>query len=350
MQPVLVINDERFKQHLEQVPHLENARRVKAVQSVLEDPSLNGKWAELVPRLATKEELALVHTADHIDRIEKTAGKPLYSFDMDTQTTEKSYDVARLGVGAVFGLLDEIWTGKATRGFACIRPPGHHAEPDKAMGFCLFNNVALGARYLKEHYSVSKIMIVDFDVHHGNGIQSAFYNTDDVLYVSLHQFPCYPGTGNFGEVGRGRGEGFTINIPLGKGHGDRDFAGIIYYMLNPLAQAYHPDMILVSCGFDLYMHDPLGGMTVTPEGYALITFFLLDIAQKVCNGLIAFIMEGGYSLKGIRECGLRVMQELCDVPTLNRKQIEKVTGNSARKLSAVRKVIEIQKEYWKILR
>ena len=350
MQPVLVINDERFKQHLEQVPHLENARRVKAVQSVLEDPSLNGKWAELVPRLATKEELALVHTADHIDRIEKTAGKPLYSFDMDTQTTEKSYDVARLGVGAVFGLLDEIWTGKATRGFACIRPPGHHAEPDKAMGFCLFNNVALGARYLKEHYSVSKIMIVDFDVHHGNGIQSAFYNTDDVLYVSLHQFPCYPGTGNFGEVGRGRGEGFTINIPLGKGHGDRDFAGIIYYMLNPLAQAYHPDMILVSCGFDLYMHDPLGGMTVTPEGYALITFFLLDIAQKVCNGLIAFIMEGGYSLKGIRECGLRVMQELCDVPTLNRKQIEKVTGNSVRKLSAIRKVIEIQKEYWRILR
>jgi len=350
MQPVLVINDELFKQHLEHVPHLENARRVKAVQSVLEDSSLNGKWDELVPRLATKEELALVHTADHIDRIEKTAGKPLYSFDMDTQTTEKSYDVARLGVGAVFGLLDEIWTGKATRGFACIRPPGHHAEPDKAMGFCLFNNVALGARYLKEHYSVSKIMIVDFDVHHGNGIQSAFYNTDDVLYVSLHQFPCYPGTGNFGEVGRGRGEGFTINIPLGKGHGDRDFAGIIYYMLNPLAQAYHPDMILVSCGFDLYMHDPLGGMTVTPEGYALITFFLLDIAQKVCNGLIAFIMEGGYSLKGIRECGLRVMQELCDVPTLNRKQIEKVTGNSARKLSAVRKVIEIQKEYWKILR
>jgi acetoin utilization deacetylase AcuC-like enzyme len=151
-------------------------------------------------------------------------------------------------------------------------------------------------------------------------------------------------------VGQGKGEGFTVNIPLGKGHRGRDFAGIIYYMLNPLALAYHPDIILVSCGFDLYMHDPLGGMHVTPEGYALITFFLLDIAQKVCNGRIAFVMEGGYSLTGIRECGLRVMQELCDVPTLNRKQIEKVTGNSARKLSAVRKVIEIQKEYWKILR
>ncbi|UCF83723.1 MAG: histone deacetylase [Desulfobacteraceae bacterium] len=350
MQPVLVINDERFTQHLEHVPHLESARRVKAIRSVLKDPSLDGKWSEAVPRLASKDELALVHTADHIERIAQTAGKPLASFDLDTQTSPKSYDVARLGVGAVFVLLDEIWNGNARRGFACIRPPGHHAEPDKAMGFCLFNNVALGARYLKEYYSVERVMIVDIDVHHGNGIQSAFYDTDEVLYVSMHQFPCYPGTGNFGEGGKGRGEGFTVNVPLGKGHRDSDFAGITYYMLNPLAQAYHPEIILVSCGFDLYMHDPLGGMKVTAEGYSLITFFLLDIAEKVCNGRIAFIMEGGYSLKGLKECGLRVMQELCDVPTLTKKQIEKVTGNAARKLSAVKKVIEIQKEYWKILR
>jgi acetoin utilization deacetylase AcuC-like enzyme len=350
MHPLLVIDDERFTQHLEQVPHLENARRIRAIRSALNDPTLNGKWSELEPRLASKDELALVHTADHIERVAQTAEKPLFSFDLDTQTTAKSYDVSRLGVGGVFSLLDAIWNGKSNRGFACIRPPGHHAEPGKAMGFCLFNNIALGARYLKERYSVGRIMIVDIDVHHGNGIQSAFYDTDEVLYVSLHQFPCYPGTGNFGEVGRGRGEGFTVNVPLGKGHGDRDLAGIIHYMLNPLALAYHPDMILVSCGFDLYMHDPLGGMMVTPKGYALITFFLLDIAQKVCNGRIAFVMEGGYSLKGVRECGLRVMQELCDVPTLNRREIEKVTGSSARKLSAVRKAIEIQKEYWKILR
>ena len=350
MQPVLVINDERFTQHLEHVPHLESARRVKAIWSVLQDPSLDGKWSEAVPRLASKDELALVHTADHIERIAQTAGKPLTSIDLDTQTTAKSYDVARLGVGAVFVLLDDIWNGKARRGFACIRPPGHHAEPDKAMGFCLFNNVALGAKYLKEYYSVDRVMIVDIDMHHGNGIQSAFYDTDEVLFVSMHQFPCFPGTGNFGEVGQGKGEGFTVNIPLGKGHRDSDFAGIIYCMLNPLAQAYHPEIILVSCGFDLYMHDPLGGMTVTAEGYSLITFFLLDIAEKICNGRIAFIMEGGYSLKGLKECGLRVMKELCDVPTLTKKQIEKVTGNPARKLSAVKKVIEIQKEYWKILR
>lgn len=214
MQPLLVVKDERFKQHLEHVPHLENAGRINAIQSVLYDPSLNGKWTEVESRLASIEELALVHTSAHIERVAQSAGKPLVSFDLDTQTTEKSYEVARLAVGGIFNLLDEIRSGRARRGFACIRPPGHHAEPDRAMGFCLFNNIALGARYLNEYYSAGKIMIVDIDVHHGNGTQSAFYNTDEVLYVSLHQFPAYPGTGNFGEVGQARGEGFTINIPL----------------------------------------------------------------------------------------------------------------------------------------
>ncbi|MBL7175452.1 MAG: histone deacetylase, partial [Desulfobacteraceae bacterium] len=340
MQPLLIVKDERFRQHLEHVPHLEHAGRVNAIQSVLQDPSLDGKWVEVKPRLASVEELALVHTSEYIERVAQTAGKALVSFDLDTQTTEKSYEVARLAVGGVFQLLDEIWSGKAKRGFAGIRPPGHHAEPNKAMGFCLFNNIALGARYLHEHYAVGKLMIVDIDVHHGNGTQAAFYHTDKVLYVSLHQFPAYPGTGNFGEVGQGRGEGFTVNIPLGKGHGDRDFAGIVYLLLNPLAQAYQPDMILVSCGFDLYIYERLGEMKVTPEGYALLTFLLLEIAERFCNGRIAFIMEGGYSSKGIKECGLRVMQELCDVPTLTRKKIDKIMGNSAMKISRVKKVIE----------
>jgi len=349
MQQVVVIKDERFTQHLERIPHLESAKRIKASHMVLQDPSLNGRWSAVEPRLASKEELALVHTRDHIDRIARSAGKALTSFDLDTQATEKSYDISRLGVGAVFSILDKIWGKEAMRGFAFIRPPGHHAEPDRAMGFCLFNNVALGARYLREHYQVGKIMIVDIDVHHGNGIQKAFYNANDILYVSMHQFPCYPGTGNFGEVGQGKGEGFTVNIPMGRGHSDRDFARIIYFLLNPLAQAFHPEMILVSCGFDLYEHDRLGEMRVTPEGYALITFFLLDIAQKICDGRIAFIMEGGYSLKGIRECGLRVMKELCDVPSLSRKDIDKITMGSIKSLAALWKTVEIQKNYWKIL-
>ncbi len=349
MQSVLVVRDERFKEHLEGIPHLETPKRVKAFQEVLEDSSIQGKWSELSPRLVSKKDLALIHTAEHIDRIAGTSGKKLATFDIDTQTTAKSYKIARLAVGGVFSLLDQIWTGTAERGFACIRPPGHHAGPDKAMGFCLFNNVALGARYLKKKYSVRKIMIVDIDVHHGNGTQAAFYDTDEVLYVSTHQFPGYPGTGNYGEVGQGKGEGFTVNVPIGKGHGDRLFAQVVHFLVSRLAEAYEPEMILVSCGFDLYMYDRIGGMFVTPEGYALMAFFLLEIAEKYCQGRIAFVMEGGYNLRGIRECGLRIMQEMCDVPTLTRESVERIVMGSANGVDQIKKVLEIQKKYWKIL-
>ncbi|MBW2051841.1 MAG: histone deacetylase [Deltaproteobacteria bacterium] len=347
-QPLLVVYDDRFTQHLENIFHLENAKRFKAIKSVLSHAQIEGKWTEVAPRLASVEELAWVHIASHIDKIARTAGKPLASLDLDTQTTEKSYEVARLAVGAVFNLLDEIWSGKAKRGFAFIRPPGHHAEPDKAMGFCLFNNIALGARYLKERYAVQKVMIVDIDVHHGNGTQAAFYDTDEVLYFSMHQFPAYPGTGNLGEVGQGKGMGFTVNVPLGKGHGDKDFAQIIYFLANPLAEEYKPDMLLVSCGFDLYIHDRLSGMRGTPDGYAMITFLLLEIAEKVCEGRIAFIMEGGYSLKGIRECGLRIMQELCNASTLNSDKIDRIKMGAPSKLSTLKKVLAIQKKYWNL--
>ncbi len=261
MQPVLVVRDERYALHLENVPHIESPRRIKAMHEALEDPSLRGKWLEVKPREASEEELAWVHTKDYIQRVARSAGRKLTSFDMDTQATERSYEVARLGVGGVFNLLDEILSAKGKRGFACIRPPGHHAEPDKAMGFCLFNNVALGARYLQERYGMKKVMIIDIDLHHGNGIQNTFYDTDQVLYASMHHFPSYPGTGKFGEVGAGKGEGFTVNIPLAKGHGDEDFARIVYFLLNPIAQAYQPEFILIACGFDLYEHDRLGAMS-----------------------------------------------------------------------------------------
>jgi acetoin utilization deacetylase AcuC-like enzyme len=350
MQPVVIVKDDRYSQHLEKVPHLESPRRYRAMKEALADPSLNGRLREAAPRMASPEELAWVHTREHIERVARSAQRPLTSFDLDTAATEKSYDVARLAVGGVFSLLDEIWSGRGKRGFACIRPPGHHAEPDKAMGFCLFNNAALGARYLREQYSVKKVMIVDIDVHHGNGTQAAFYDTDEVLFLSFHQFPGYPGTGNYGEVGEGKGEGYTVNIPLAKGHGDRDLARIVYFFINPLAQMYRPEIILVSCGFDLYHRDRLGGMKVTPEGYGLISFFLTSIAEKVCGGRIAFIMEGGYSLRGIKDCGLAVMQALCGLPILRAREIDKMIGDAggARKIPSLRKVMDVQKKYWKL--
>lgn len=336
-------------EHLRGVPHIESPRRIQAIHQALDHVSLAGRWSMVEPRAASPDELAMVHTPEHIQRVARCAERPITSFDPDTQATEKSYEAARRGVGGVFSLLDCILSGHAKRGFACIRPPGHHAEPDKPMGFCLFNNVALGASYLLEYGAAKKIMIVDMDVHHGNGTQAAFYDRDEILFVSLHQFPLYPGTGNFGEVGQGRGEGFTVNVPLGKGYTDRHFGRIIHFLINPLAQAFQPDMILVSCGFDLYMYEKLAGMGVTPEGYALITWLLLNIAEKVCDGRIAFIMEGGYNLRGIQECGLRVLQELCNVSTLGPKKIERSMGVRPSKFPALRKVFEIHKKYWKIL-
>jgi acetoin utilization deacetylase AcuC-like enzyme len=342
--------DDRFTQHLENIFHLENAKRYEAIRSVLEDPSLSGKLTRIAPRPATPEELAWVHTPAYIARVAATAGRPLTSFDLDTQTTERSYETACLAAGAVFNLVEEIWSGRIQRGFAAVRPPGHHAEPDRGMGFCLFNNAALGARYLQRRHGLKRIMVVDIDAHHGNGTQAVFYDTDEVLCVSIHQFPGFPGTGKLGEVGRGKGEGYTVNVPLRKGHGDGDFLCILHFLVRPLARAYQPEIILVPCGFDLWLHDRLAEMRVSAEGYGLMTALLADIAAEACNGRIAFVMEGGYSAEGIRECGLRVLQSLCRPSPSNLETLQKVAADNPGRLGALKKAIEIHRGYWEVLK
>jgi acetoin utilization deacetylase AcuC-like enzyme len=345
-----VASDDRFMQHLENVFHLENPKRYDAMRSVLADPSLSGRLQPVAPRPATPEELAWVHTPAYIERVVRTAGHPLTSFDLDTQTTAKSYETACLAAGAVFNLVEEIWSGRIQRGFAAVRPPGHHAEPDRGMGFCLFNNTALGARYLQRRHGLRRILVVDIDAHHGNGTQTVFYDTDGVLCISIHQFPGFPGTGKLGEVGRGKGEGYTVNVPLRKGHGDTDFLRILHFLVRPLARAYQPEIVLVPCGFDLWMHDRLAEMRVSAEGYGLMTALLADTAAEVCGGRIAFIMEGGYSAEGIRECGLKVLQALCRPSPSNHETLQAIEGEDPSKLGPLKKAIEIQRRYWEILK
>lgn len=348
-EPLLVLKDERLSRHLQGIFHLDSNKRLDAIDAILQDPALDGKWTRLSPRAAVREELAWVHTAAHIDRVAATAGKSLQALDLDTQTTADSYETACLAVGGVFTLLDEIWQKKSRRGFAAVRPPGHHAEPDRAMGFCLFNNAALGAHYLRHAYGVKRIMIVDIDAHHGNGTQDAFYDSRSVLYFSMHQFPGYPGTGNFGETGSGAGEGFTVNIPMSKGAGDREFVQVLSTLSGPLACAYEPEIILVSCGFDLYRFDQLAGMQATAEGYAMLTRLLLQTADTVCGGKIAFILEGGYNIQGIEECGRMVFKEMCGLSSLNESRFENYKSGNLLGASFLRKSIEIQKKYWNIL-
>lgn len=344
--PVLVVKGERFAGHLNGVFHLENPKRIAAFEAVMAHSSLTGRWLEVLPRPAAVDELAWIHTPEYIQKVAGSAGKPFTSFDFDTQATAHSYETARLAVGGVFSLVDAIMAGQGNRGFAFIRPPGHHAEADEAMGFCLFNNVALGAAYLMQRHGVSRTMIVDIDAHHGNGIQNAFYESDNVLYLSSHLFPGFPGTGRLGEVGRGRGEGFTVNVPMGKGEGDDAFAGVILRLALPLARFYRPEAILVACGFDLFQHDRMGGMRVTPGGYGLLTHLLIEVAESVCGGRILFVMEGGYSMQGIRECGLRVMQALCGVETTAARKRSRLDAAKPSRFAAIKKAVEVQRKYW----
>jgi acetoin utilization deacetylase AcuC-like enzyme len=343
---ILVVDDPRFGLHLKDVFHLESPRRFEAFQRALAHPSLDGRWQSLPIAPAERRQLEWVHTTAYLDRLEQTAGRRLATLDMDTQTSAQSWEVACLAVGGVFRLVEAIWGGRAMRGIAAIRPPGHHAEPDRAMGFCLLNNVALAARFLQNVHGVGRIMIVDLDAHHGNGTQTIFYEDDAVLYVSAHGFPAYPGTGNFGEIGQGRGRGFTVNIPLSRGAGNREYTGITRRIIGPLARQFKPDIILVSLGFDLYQHDRLGGMQVTPEGYGTLTAMLIQIAERECGGRIAFILEGGYSVKGIEVCGLRFLQQLCASPPENRETSDRWRQNAAFTPSAVSKVIEVQRPFW----
>ncbi|MHC1729651.1 MAG: histone deacetylase [Syntrophobacteraceae bacterium] len=348
-EPISVVHDPVFTEHLKGIMHMESHRRVHAIDTALRDSSITGKWVNVAPRPVTDEELQWVHTRNHVDRIARTAGKKMCSLDMDTQTSERSNEVARLAVGSIFNLLDTIWHGENRRGFAFVRPPGHHAEPDKTMGFCLFNNAALGARYLELVYGLDRIMIVDIDAHHGNGTQKAFYETDSVLFASLHLFPGFPGTGKLSEIGTGRGEGFTMNIPLPPGSRDNVFAQVIHSLIRPVAQEYAPQALLVSCGFDLCQFDKLGGMNGTAEGYALMTFFLKEIADEVCDGRLAFILEGGYNVGCVEECSLRVLKELADISTLSPDRIDLIRSRSPVHVPAVRKVMEVHKKYWKSL-
>jgi acetoin utilization deacetylase AcuC-like enzyme len=345
-----VVCDTRFTRHLEGIFHMESSKRCEAIQAVIQDPSLADRILQVEPRPATAEELAWVHSPAYIARVAATAGQPLTSMDIDTQTTAESFDTARLAVGAVFSLIDAIQAGRVQCGFAAVRPPGHHAEPERGMGFCIFNNVALGARYLQQRYGVKRVMLVDIDAHHGNGTQAAFYDTDAVLAVSIHQFPGFPGTGKLGEVGTGRGEGYTVNVPLRKGHGDRDFLLILQFLVRPLARAYQPEIILVPCGFDLWLHDRLAEMRVTAEGYGLMAALLAEVAEEVCGGRILFVLEGGYSVEGIRECGMRVMESLCRPSPATQESLHRITAEDPEKLTALRKAIQIHRKYWPILK
>ena len=249
------------------------------------------------PREATRDELRRVHTETHIARVAASAGRTV-RFDADTQAGPRSYAAALKAAGAVVEAVERVLEGDCDSAFCAVRPPGHHAEPDRVMGFCLFNNVGVAAAYALAR-GLERVMVVDWDVHHGNGTQAMFYDDPRVLYLSSHEYPFYPGTGALDEVGEGSGRGFTVNLPMPAGMGDAEYARVYRQIVEPVGRAFDPQLLIVSAGFDPHAADPLAGMRMRERGFAEMAAVCRSIAAGAAAGHAVFALEGGYDLDGI---------------------------------------------------
>lgn len=305
---VSIVRDERFRDHDPGPGHPECPERLEAIDALLDGEEAKDLAVERIEvRAATREEVERVHSADHLDRLERLRGRGGV-IDPDTVASGKSVDVAYEAAGATIDLFRAVAKQEAPPGIAMVRPPGHHAEPDRAMGFCLINNVAVAARALLAEGLAERIAIYDWDVHHGNGTQSAFYEDPNVLYLSTHQFPFYPGTGKARETGSGKGEGTIFNVPLPLGTDDRILLEVNKEALIEKARDFAPDIILISAGFDPHEDDPLAGFEITLNGFDELAARWRDLAEEVCDGKIAAVLEGGYDLDGLAQSVLRVLK------------------------------------------
>ena len=305
--PTLILRADECLDHDPGEGHQENSERLRAVQDSLDKAPIAGTLTTH-PRRATRAELERVHSSAHVDRIERSARKLWTQFDPDTSACEASHEAALRSAGATIEATESVVSGKSRGAFALVRPPGHHALPDAAMGFCLFNNVAVAAEHAIAELGCRRVLILDPDVHHGNGTQEIFYQRKDVLYVSSHRFPFYPGTGALDEAGHGVGLGHTVNLPLPGGMGDADFLHMYSTVVEPIVDEYEPDLILVSAGFDTWQRDPMGGMNVTEDGYAALAALFRSWAARHCGDRIAFTLEGGYDPQGVI-AGVRAVLE-----------------------------------------
>ncbi len=309
------ISHQRYLEHrIVGYNHVENPNRLLSVWASLDEGKLTERMMPLEPLLATEEHLLAVHTPDLIARYQRlVAENRTAMIDPDTYALPVSYEIARLSAGGVIRGVRAVVNGEAHNALTATRPPGHHATPSRAMGFCLLSNIAIGAQCALDHLGLSRILIVDYDVHHGNGTQDVFYGDDRVFFLSLHQYPFYPSSGKINETGAGKGKGYTLNVPLPAGHGDASYAEAFKQIVWKAAQRYKPELIMVSAGFDAHWRDPLGMMRLSLKGYAHITRELIQMAETLCNGKIVFVMEGGYDLEalgnGVRNIAHALLKE-----------------------------------------
>ncbi len=354
MRRTAIFRNKLFVEHDPGFDHIDSPDRMRTLFSSLDSLPERQNFIEPSFSNISRKTLLLNHSESLVDMVAATAEKMYSVLDADTFTSKKSYEAACFAAGALSTGVDLLFNKEIDNGFALVRPAGHHAEKEKSMGFCLFNNVALAAHHAIEKYGVKKIFIVDWDVHHGNGTQSSFYDTDKIFFVSIHQSPLYPGTGDINETGVGKGEGYTINIPLPGGQGDTEYANIFNTIVVPLAHQYEPDLILVSAGFDAHYKDDISSMRLTGPGFGYMARALVTLAEHFCGGKILVSLEGGYNLEGLKEGVFAVMSELTGVkldtplPICLDREIEKQLKAERSIHPAIERVRDVAKNYWRL--
>lgn len=279
--------------------HVENSKRLLSIISRLDDTGIMEKLVHVEPRQATLRELGLVHEQKYISQIKDFTERGGGMVDAETVLSDESYEVARWAAGGVLEAVDKVMDGELDSAFAAIRPPGHHATADKAMGFCLFNNLAIAARYLTMSRALKRVVVIDFDVHHGNGIQEIFYKNHRVLYISIHQFPHFPGTGAADVIGNSIATGTNLNIPLPPYSGDLEYLRVFKEIVEPAIRRFEPQFVLTAAGYDAHWVDTMSSTQVTISCFAKITRYIKDLAEEFCGGKMVFALEGGYDLNAL---------------------------------------------------
>lgn len=304
-----LVTDRAYAKHFAGKSHPERPERIQALIDMT-DSLMRPGLEHRAPREATLEEISLCHDNDYIQMMRATSAVDRFDFDPDTHACRDTYRTALLATGGVITAVEAVMDGAADNAFAMVRPPGHHALPDRAMGFCFFNNIAIAAQWLIKNRGLKRIMIVDWDVHHGNGTQEMFYESPEVLYASTHQYPHYPGTGSLREIGAGPGEGYTINAPMPADFGDDEYLRFFDDYILPIGRKFNPEFILVSSGFDCHWRDPLAQMRVTEDGFVAMARRVKKLAAECCDGKMAAVLEGGYDIEALANSGRVVLEEL----------------------------------------
>jgi acetoin utilization deacetylase AcuC-like enzyme len=342
---LILISTERFAEHQTPPGHVECPERAEVMDVVAEEWRRKGGDV-VAPREATREQLARVHDSDYLRKIGDTIGVAV-ALDPDTYTSPETVEIARLAAGAAIDGVERVMAGPRKRALALVRPPGHHAERNRAMGFCLYNNVAVAAAHART-LGADRIAIVDYDVHHGNGTQHMFERDPRVLYVSIHQYPYYPGTGAVDEIGEQSGTGFTVNVPMEAGAVNEDYRLVFADIVLPLLRQFKPDLVLVSAGFDAHERDPLGGMRLTTPAFTAMTMDLRAAAEECCSGRIVAVTEGGYDFRALADCLRGVVDALAAEQPAAAEWPEPGSVPASRGRAATTAVRKTLAPYWQL--